>query len=75
MKRFTLVGVDGNAFNIMGYTACALKRAGLRDKVAEMREKATAGDYYNLIAVCDEYVEMANEALGLEDDEDEEDDE
>lgn len=75
MSRFTLVGVDGNAFSVMGYTANALKRAGLRDRVNEMYERATAGDYYNLIAVCDEYVEMANEALGLGEceDEDEED--
>lgn len=75
MKRFTLVGVDGNAFSIMGYTANALRKAGLKDKADEMYDRATSGDYYNLIAVCDEYVEMANEALGLEDDEDEEDDE
>lgn len=65
---FTLVGVDGNAFAIMGYTANALKRAGLRDKVNEMHERATSGDYNNLIAVCDEYVQMANEAIGADED-------
>lgn len=72
MSRFTLIGVDGNAFSIMGYTAGALRKAGLRDKIDEMYSKATSGNYYHLIAVCDEYVEMANEALGLEDEEDEE---
>ena len=72
MARFTLVGVDSNAFSIMGYTADALRKAGLRDKIDEMYSRATSGNYYNLIAVCDEYVEMANEALGLEDEEDEE---
>ena len=61
---YSLVGVDGNAYSIMGYTAKALKRSGLRDKVDEMREKAMGGDYYNLIAVCDEYIDMANEAAG-----------
>ena len=73
MSRFTLVGVDGNAFSIMGYTARALKRAGLSDKVDQMYKEAKSGDYYNLIAVCDGYIDMANEALGLEDDEEEED--
>lgn len=71
MSRFTLVGVDGNAFSIMGYTARALKKAGLQDKVDMMYEEAESGDYYNLLAVCDGYVHMANEALGLIDDEEE----
>ena len=74
MGRFTLVGVDGNAFAIMGYTATCLRKAGLKDKVEEMQARAMSGDYWNLIAVCDEYVEMANEALGLEDDDEEDED-
>ena len=65
MKAFTLVGVDGNAFAVMGYTARALRRANLDDNVDEMYEKAQSGDYYHLIAVCQEYIEMANEAMGL----------
>lgn len=71
MEKFTLVGVDGNAYAVMGYTASALKRAGLRDKVEEMYKKATSGDYDNLLCVCMEYVDMANEALDLEDGEEE----
>ena len=63
MRAFSLVGVDGNAFYLMGYTAKALKTAGLRDKVDEMHKEATAGDYNNLITVCDKYVDMANEKL------------
>jgi len=64
---YSLVGVDGNAFSLMGYTANALKRTGLRDKVTEMRERAMSSDYNNLIQVCDEYINMANEALGEDD--------
>lgn len=59
--KYNLVGVDGNAYSIMGYTSKALKNEGLGDKVDEMYKRATSGDYYNLIAVCDEYVQMANE--------------
>ena len=69
MAKYTLVGVDGNAYSIMGYTSRALKNEGLRDKVDEMFSRATSGDYYNLIAVCNEYVQMANEKAGEEDDE------
>lgn len=64
MGKYTLVGVDGNAFAIMGYTARALKNEGLRDKVSEMQQRAMSGDYNNLICVCMEYVDMANKAAG-----------
>lgn len=60
--KYSLVGVDGNAFSIMGYTSRALKREGLRDKVDEMHQRATSEDYDNLIAVCLEYIDMANKA-------------
>ena len=62
MAKYDLVGVDGNAFMVMGYTARALKNEGLKDDVPEMQSKATSGDYNNLICVCLEYVEKANKA-------------
>lgn len=61
MEKYTLVGVDGNAYCVMGYTARALKNEGLRDLVEEMQKKATSGDYNNLLCVCMEYIDMANE--------------
>ena len=67
---YTLVGVDGNAFAIMGYTARALKNTGHRDLVEKMRTEAMSGDYNNLICVCDSYIDIANE--GLEEEEREE---
>lgn len=65
--KYDLVGVDGNAYSIMGYTAHALKREGLRDKVDQMYKEATSGDYDNLIRVCMKYIDMANEAAEVED--------
>ena len=62
MDKYTLVGVDGNAYAIMGYTGNALKREGLGHLRDEMIKKATSSDYNNLICVCDDYVQMANEA-------------
>lgn len=58
---YSLIGVDGNAFAIMGYTSRALKRTGHRDLVGKMHEEATAGDYDNLIQVCMKYIDIANE--------------
>ena len=74
--KYTLVGVDGNAFAIMGYTARALRNEGLGDKVSEMQTKAMSGDYNNLLCVCMEYIDMANDKAAIENGwEDEEDEE
>ena len=60
-EEYSLVGKDGNAFSLIGYTARCMKECGLRDEINEMRERAMSGDYYNLIAVCDEYIQKCNE--------------
>ena len=67
-EKYTLVGVDGNAFSVMGYTARALKREGLGDLVNEMQEKAMSGDYDNLLCVCMDYIDKANEAANARED-------
>lgn len=76
MAKYTLVGVDGNAYSVMGYTSRALKREGLGNLSEEMTQKATSGDYQNLLRVCMEYVDKANEAAyenGYEDNDEEDD--
>lgn len=65
--KYSLVGVDGNAFAIMGYTARALKQTGHGDLVDEMYRQAMAGDYWNMVIVCNKYIDIANK----EDDRDE----
>ena len=60
---YDLVGVDGNAFSVMGYTGRALRETGHGDLVAKMREEATSGDYNNLLCVCMKYIDIANEGL------------
>ena len=72
MAKYDLVGVDGNAYAVMGYTARALRNEGLGDKVKEMQDKAMSSDYNNLLAVCCEYVDMANEAAEANGDEEDE---
>lgn len=66
---YSLIGVDGNAFAIMGYTSRALKQTGHRDLVDKMHEEAMAGDYSNLIRACMKYIEIAN--ASIEEDENE----
>ena len=59
--KYTLVGVNGNAFAIMSYTANAMRECGLNDKVDEMYKRATTSDYNHLINVCDSYIQRCNE--------------
>lgn len=60
-QKYSLVGVNGNVFTLIGYTARALRKEGFENLENEMITKATNGDYYNAIRVCDSYVEMCNE--------------
>ena len=61
-EKYSLVGVNGNAFSIMGYVRESLRKAGLKDKIKEYTQKATAKDYHHLIVVSLEYIELANKA-------------
>ena len=49
-----LVGVDGNAFSIMGYTLRQLKRGGWsRTDANRVIDIAKLSDYNHLLATCD----------------------
>jgi len=55
----SLIGEDGNAFNVMGIAAKALKRAGYtKEEVDQYTKEAMAGDYNNLLAVTNEWCEI-----------------
>lgn len=56
--RVKLVGNDGNAFIILGAVSKAIKRSDHPELVTEFMDKATKGDYNNLLCVCMEYVEV-----------------
>lgn len=51
-------GPSGNAYCVMGAVADALRRNGKGDLVSEYRQRATSGDYENLLAVSEEYVNI-----------------
>ena len=78
MKRFDLVGVDGNAFSVMAYTSRAMKTAGFsKEEITQYTEQATSGDYNHLLALSCEWIDKCNDKLDLqyEDDEDDWDEE
>ena len=76
MKAFTLVGVDGNAYSVMGYVQNAMRTAKMSqaDRDAYLKD-AMSDDYNHLLCVSIEMIEKVNEKLGLVqgDEEDEED--
>lgn len=60
MEKYSIEEINGNAFNVIGYTSRALKRTGHANLVEDMRKRAMSGDYDNLIAVCQSYIDIAN---------------
>jgi hypothetical protein len=45
---------DGNAFAILGFAREYLKTAGQLEAWECVQERATSGDYNNLLTVCEE---------------------
>ena len=71
MKAYTLVGVDGNAYAIMGYVRTAMKRAKMtKEDIDAYTKDATSSDYYHLLVVSCEMIDKVNEILGLDEYED-----
>jgi hypothetical protein len=73
MKPFTLIGVDGNAFSVMGYVRNAMRTAGMsQTERDEYSKDAMSSDYSHLLVVSMDMIDKVNEKLGLGDYEDEE---
>jgi hypothetical protein len=61
-EKYTLVGVDGNAFVIMGYVYNAMKREGkTKDQIDEYLKDAKSSDYSHLVAVSAEMIHKLND--------------
>ena len=63
MEKYTLIGVDSNAFSVMAYVQRALRKEKLNTLIPEYQQKATALDYDYLIMISLEYLDKANEVL------------
>ncbi len=53
-----LIGMDGNAYFILGRVKKALEKAGMHQEAQKFIERATSGDYDNLFRVVMEYVDV-----------------
>lgn len=62
MEKYCLVGVDGNAIDVMGYVSLAMQETGFtKDEINSYRKEAMSGDYNNLLCVSMEYIDKCNQ--------------
>ena len=67
-EKFSLVGVDGNAFSIMAYVKTAMREAGFsKEERSAYIEDCMRGDYDRLLIISDEMIDRCKDALGLDD--------
>ena len=61
-ERYSLIGVDGNAFAIMGYVVGAMRETGFsQDEIKAYREDAESDDYNHLLCVSADMIDKCNE--------------
>lgn len=64
MEKYCLVGVDGNAFAVMGYVRKAMKECGFDEQeIKAYLDDAMSSDYDHLLAVSIEMVDKCNERV------------
>lgn len=76
--KYNLVGVDGNAFAVMGYVVQCMKKENMTaEEIKAYKDKAMSDDYNNLLATSFDMIERLNDKREEEfsDDEEDEDEE
>jgi len=62
-QKYNLVGQDGNAYALMGYTMNAMRKEGYtKEQIDEVMKNAKSGDYNNLLCVLDVAIQLCNRA-------------
>ena len=60
-RKYNLVGVNGNAFAVMGYVTRAMKAEGFsKQEIDEYLRNAKSSDYSHLISVSCDMVDECN---------------
>lgn len=60
-KQYSLVGIDGNAFAIMGYVVNSMQKCGFsKVEMDEYTQRAMSSDYNNLLCESMNMVEKCN---------------
>ena len=61
MCKYSLIGVNGNAFSVMGYVTKAMKKEG-KDlfEINAFRNKVLDGNYSNLLSASQDMIDKLN---------------
>ena len=60
-QKYNLVGIDGNAYSVMGYVMQAMRRERFsKSEIADYRTDAMSGDYNHLLSVSAEMIDKCN---------------
>ena len=63
-EKFCLVGVDGNAYAVVGYVRNAMKQSGFNEQeIKAYLDDAMSSNYDHLLAVSFEMVDKCNERV------------
>lgn len=63
MKEYSLVGINRNAFSVMGYVKRYMKETGLSEsEQSDYTKEAMSGDYNNLLRVSQDVITKLNDA-------------
>lgn len=61
-EKYTLVGVNGNAYSVMGYVSRCMKEQGFtREEINKYTDDAMSSDYNHLLRVSIDMVDKCNE--------------
>ena len=61
-RKYTLVGIDGNAFSVMGYVRRCMRECGCTaEEMKAYSNEAMSGDYNNLLCVSMNMLDKLNE--------------
>ena len=67
--KYDLVGIDGNAFSVMGYVVSAMRECKFsKEDIDAYRQRAMSGDYNNLLCESVLMIDKCNEIAGDEED-------
>ena len=65
--KYSLVGIDGNAFSIISYVIRAMRECGFsNEEKNEYREDAMSADYNHLLCVSSDIIDKCNDVAGGE---------
>jgi len=64
MEKYELMGIDGNAFSIMGYVSGAMRSEGKsQEEIDAYITEAKSGNYDNLLCVSMDMIDELNKEL------------